>query len=414
VLAKKSRLGRSAALACLVFGLAGLVSTSAARASSIVYTKGNNIWIANSDGSAQYQVTTDGTAGFAYAWPSEDNNGVIAAARGSQLVRMRQNGQILSSFQPATDYYSGVPMNTPLAPMISPDGSKIAYFYDSFACIIAGECTGRAISEVSDSNQATNPSVYGHVFDGHYPVWVTGSRLLMFGGYLETIRLFDLGASDAQVWVPCDTPSDPTCSGSYNTADDTEGVLSPQHDKLALVRKLSDGTTHLALYNVAGDPTSGSPPPDPTLICQTTDNDPTLSTLSFSPDGSQLIYSDSQGVWLMDIPATLNSDGSNCGSITVTTSPIIPGGSQARFGLPDNNPPPRSGGSGGKHACHVPNLIGKKLGAARTALSRANCKLGKVTKRHTRPKNRGRVLSERPSAGAVRSAGAKVNLVVGK
>jgi hypothetical protein len=412
MLLQKSRLRRAVALACLAFAFAGLVSTTAARAGSIVYTKANNVWIANPDGSGEYQVTTDGTADVPYRSPSEDNNGVIAAARGSQLVRMRQDGQVLSSFQPATDTYSGVPMNTPFAPVISPDGSKIAYFYDSYACLYAGTCQGRAMTEISNSNQATDPSVYGHVFDRKYPVWVTGSRLMLFGGFSIAISLFDLGSSDAQVWVPCDTPSDPTCSGSYNQASDAEGVFSPQHDKLVVVR-VSSGGTYLGLYNVTGDPTTGPPPPAPTLACQTNTADASLSTPSFSPDGRQLIYTDAQGVWQMDIPSTLNSDGSNCGSITITTSPIIPGGSQARFGLPDNNPPPR-GGSGGQRTCHVPNLIGKKLGAARTALSRANCKLGKVTKRHTKPKNRGRVLSERPSAGASRSAGAKIDVVVGK
>jgi PASTA domain/WD40-like Beta Propeller Repeat len=410
VLSKKSRLGRSAAVACLVFGLAGLVSTSAARASSIVYTKGNNIWIANSDGSGQYRVTTDGTAASAYDFPSEDKNGVIAARWDLyDLVRMRQNGQILSSFSPTPDRYAGASFRIPVSPVISPDGSKIAYFYDSYGCVDV-DCALRTATEVSNSSQATDPSVYGRAVDLRNPVWVTGSRLMGFGGFQLEINLFDLGSS-AQVWVTCD--GDPACTNTSGPTA-TEGVLSPQHDKLAVVRAHpSDGTTHLALFNVSGDPTSGSPPPPPALICETTDNDPTLSSISFSPDGRQLIYSDSQGVWLMDFPSTLNSDGSNCGSITISVSPIIPGGSEARFGLPDNNPPPR-GGSGGKHACHVPNLIGKKLGAARTALSRANCKLGKVTKRHTRPKNRGRVLSERPSAGAVRSAGAKVNLVVGK
>jgi uncharacterized membrane protein YgcG len=427
-----------------MFAFAGAIATTA-DASSIVFIKGNNVWLANPDGSGQYQVTTNGTAQFAYSSPSEDNNGVIAAIQDTYFLdRMTQNGQMLSSFQPTPDSNSGTPLMTPFSAVISPDGSKIAYYYDNYGCF-EGDCGGRTATEVSNSSQATDPSVYGHALDNTYPAWVTSSRLLGFGGNQSMINLLDVGGlSNYQTWVTCD--SDPSCTSTSDPTD-SQGVLSPQHDKLVALRLEPDGT-HLAFFDVTGDPTSGSPPAPPTFVCEST-VDSTLSTPSFSPDGSQLIYSDSQGVWLVHIPTTLNSDGSNCDSITFSSSPIIPGGSQARFGLPDNNPAPRtsgsggsggsggggtgasggsgggggtggsgssggSGGTGGKHFCHVPNLIGQKLPAARSALSRANCTLGKVSKRHTKHKNKGHVLSESPSAGASRSPGAHVNVVVGK
>ena len=53
----------------MTFAFGGLVATPAARASSIVYTKGSNIWIADADGSNQYQVTTD--ENFTYSSPSD-------------------------------------------------------------------------------------------------------------------------------------------------------------------------------------------------------------------------------------------------------------------------------------------------------------------------------------------------------
>lgn len=384
-----------------------LLAGAPAEASSLVFIKNSNVWLANPDGSGQYQVTTGGSAAFPYSYPSEDNNGAIAAVLDVyQLERMRQNGQVLSVFQPTQD--EG--LSAPFAPVISPDGSKIAYYYEGEGCGDNG-CGGLSVTDVSNSSQVTDPSVYGHAVDLMYPVWVTNSRLMVFGGFQSNINLFDLGSSGSQVWLTCD--GDPACTNTSGPTA-TQGALSPQHDKLAVVRVYPDGTTHLALYNVNGDPSSGSPPPPPTLICEATDNDPTLSTLSFSPDGTQLIYSDAQGVWLMDIPATLNSDGSNCASITITTSPIIPGGSQARFGLPEDNPPPRTGGSGANHACRVPNVIGKKLPAAASALSRAHCKLGKVSKRHASRNKKGRVVAESPSAGARRPTGTKVNLVVGR
>jgi len=63
--------------------------------------------------------------------------------------------------------------------------------------------------------------------------------------------------------------------------------------------------------------------------------------------------------------------------------------------------------------CVVPNVIGKKLATAKAAITDAHCKVGKVKKKKSSAKP-GRVLSQKPGAGAVRSAGSKVALVVSK
>jgi uncharacterized delta-60 repeat protein len=58
--------------------------------------------------------------------------------------------------------------------------------------------------------------------------------------------------------------------------------------------------------------------------------------------------------------------------------------------------------------CVVPKVKGKTLRAAKRALKRAHCAVGKVTR------TRGRVLSQKPKPGTKRPAGAKVALKVGK
>jgi DNA-binding beta-propeller fold protein YncE len=63
--------------------------------------------------------------------------------------------------------------------------------------------------------------------------------------------------------------------------------------------------------------------------------------------------------------------------------------------------------------CLVPKLAGKRLAAAKRALARANCRLGKVVRRRSRRVNRGRVLSQRPAAGKHRPAGTRVAVVIG-
>ena len=64
-------------------------------------------------------------------------------------------------------------------------------------------------------------------------------------------------------------------------------------------------------------------------------------------------------------------------------------------------------------ACIVPKLKGKTLVAAKGALSKAHCRVGKVTRKYSKVR-KGRVISQRPTTGQQRPAGAKVNLAISK
>jgi PKD domain/PASTA domain len=66
-----------------------------------------------------------------------------------------------------------------------------------------------------------------------------------------------------------------------------------------------------------------------------------------------------------------------------------------------------------KSACIVPKLKGKTVKAAKSALTKADCKEGKVSKKFSKVK-KGRVISQKPGAGKHEPAGTKVNLVVSK
>jgi len=61
--------------------------------------------------------------------------------------------------------------------------------------------------------------------------------------------------------------------------------------------------------------------------------------------------------------------------------------------------------------CVVPKLKGKKVKAAKKALGRADCKVGKITRRKGKP---GKVLKQNPKAGKVLAPRTKVKLTVGK
>ena len=78
---------------------------------------------------------------------------------------------------------------------------------------------------------------------------------------------------------------------------------------------------------------------------------------------------------------------------------------------------PGTGGAGGNPAaarCAVPKLKGKRLAAAKTLLAKAHCKVGKITSKKGPQRSRGRVVGQTPGQGAVRPAGSKVALVIGK
>lgn len=64
-------------------------------------------------------------------------------------------------------------------------------------------------------------------------------------------------------------------------------------------------------------------------------------------------------------------------------------------------------------ACKVPQLKTKKLKVAEKALSKANCKLGKVTRKKGVAAVKTKVVGQQPKPGTPRSTGSKVNVTLG-
>jgi hypothetical protein len=68
----------------------------------------------------------------------------------------------------------------------------------------------------------------------------------------------------------------------------------------------------------------------------------------------------------------------------------------------------------GAHRCVVPKLKGKTLKAAKKALRKAHCGLGKVSRAPSSKVRKGRVIAQKPRPGVKRRAGAKVALTLSK
>jgi beta-lactam-binding protein with PASTA domain len=62
----------------------------------------------------------------------------------------------------------------------------------------------------------------------------------------------------------------------------------------------------------------------------------------------------------------------------------------------------------------VPRVVGFGLRKAKARLVARHCRVGRVTKRFSTVRKRGRVVAQKPRSGRRLKTGARVNLVLGK
>jgi len=67
-----------------------------------------------------------------------------------------------------------------------------------------------------------------------------------------------------------------------------------------------------------------------------------------------------------------------------------------------------------KSKCKVPKVVGLKLAKAKAKIRGAHCGVGKIKKKFSSRKKKGRVLAQKPKPGKTLTGGSKVNLTVGK
>jgi Lipoprotein LpqB beta-propeller domain/WD40-like Beta Propeller Repeat len=297
-----------------VGGLLMLAAAAPASADSIAYTKDNNIWLANPDGSGQVQITHDGTPVAPYRSPSLADDGTIAAGHGGQIVKLAQSGKLLAQFAPpaATDSTGQAISDVPQQVAISPDGARIAYVYSQPSCPPAAPCGVRQELLYSFSDRTTPVATFGEQTNLTNPSWIDNSRVLAFGGHFRQVNIDSPGGGndDAAHWFED--------AGNEDVGD---GELSRQGDRLALVRSYG-ANTHLAIYHVSA---VGGPTPEDACY---TGTDASLAGPSWSPDGTKLAFQDSQGIEVMPQPQVVAGDCPGAASSTV----ILPGASAPDWG----------------------------------------------------------------------------------
>jgi Tol biopolymer transport system component len=188
-------------------------------------------------------------------------------------------------------------------------------------------------------------------------------------------------------------------SGAHNLTnapgyDDDSAVWSPDGTTIAFTRYYG-GAGEIFVMNADG---SGQ-----TNLTNNpaADDDPT-----WSPDGTKIAFTTNRGPTGDNEVFVMNADGSN--PVDLTNSP-------ANESDPDWQPiagtPPVAPGP--ERLCEVPNLLGQKVGSARSRVRKAGCVSGTVKYARSK-KPRGRIVRQTPRARLRLCFGVRVNVVVSR
>ena len=136
------------------------------------------------------------------------------------------------------------------------------------------------------------------------------------------------------------------------------------------------------------------------------DNDPTYAqgAISFQRKPTAIRFRDSSTVWLQYLRTVSKSTKGTVylGYSRAKTSgdlSVLVRQAESALSLP---------------SCRVPRVINKSLGAARSALGRAHCLVGKIIHQSVKHRKKNTVISQGPKAGSVLAYHGKVTLHVAR
>jgi hypothetical protein len=195
-------------------------------------------------------------------------------------------------------------------------------------------------------------------------------------------------------------------------------------------------TWETAPESVAAGPDGGAPNselalsatvlPAPTVVSVAPTSGPIAGGTNVTVTGTD--FTDVESVSFGSVPAASYSvtsegqltaiapAGSSAGAVPISMTTEA-GTASSPQSFTYSAPPPASGPPSAPPVqpapeCVVPKLHGKKLKAARKIVAKADCKLGKVTRKGTAGK-RAKVVKQKPKAGTTRAPGSKINVVLG-
>lgn len=256
-------------------------------------------------------------------------------------------------------------------PAWSPDGRKIAYSSGLGGSIVVMNADG------SGRTQLTNSPA------GDYrPAWSPdGGKIAFTRGYFESSEIFVMNADGSGQAKLTTYGYDSLPSWS---PDGTKIAFQSGFPASDIFVMNADGTGQTRITNNAV--------PDGWPV--------------WSPDGTKIAFDTLRGSPRNYEIFVMNADGSGQTNLTKNPADDYSPDWQTRPSSPPPQSPPQ-------RDCHVPNVIGQRIRAARTRIKRANCSVGRI--RYVRSvQARGRVLRQTPRPGARFCHRTRVNLIVSR
>lgn len=260
-----------------------LAVVDAASASSIVYTKGGNVWRSSPDGRHQAKLTRDG----GYSSPSQDDRGRVYAIQRGRFVRLSPRGRHIGApFNAAVGRSGNVTAYGPWEAQVSPDGSRIAYWrgIQRLDAPIGG-LTPYDLEDqvvVSRSDRFTPDSTFGYQRDYRDPSWIGNRELLVFN--------YGLGVDEAAFFAP--RPAGDPSFGQWFSDPDVaqigDGELSRDASTLVVGAGGGLDLNNLALYRMSAN----TPPEAPERVCtyHSADGSTVYADPTFSPRGNAIAF----------------------------------------------------------------------------------------------------------------------------
>ena len=309
-----------------------LVCAGSAHASSLVYIKDSNVWLANPDGTGARQVTTDGFKELPYESPSQADDGTILAGRGLKFVKLDRQGHQIGPLLPSI--LVGKPASAlavgPFDPKLSPDGHKLVYWIGTWSTWF-DYGTSTTWTDPQDAviwQDADTGAQLGFTMFYEEPSWLQDSRHALLnqpGNRLAAQIVGSAVGADHNAVTPVFTDSDSKPAGEYYSQDVGDPELTPAGDKLVALRGANAET--IRFY----DTRSGRP-----VVSECALGEPvggSAADPTWAPDGNAVAWAEGDGIWSTSVGA-LDSLDCSWGQ----PHRIIAGASQPDWGPADVGP----------------------------------------------------------------------------